>query len=84
MRPPLDLMTYECLEPRVGAIETDGFVYFPAAVGPSDVASLRQVMGELRALPDSFDRYHTAKERGFFQAHINNDRRLHAPYGNLP
>ncbi|MAF08947.1 dioxygenase [Candidatus Poribacteria bacterium] len=72
MREPLELKAYDTLEGRVRAIEEDGFAYFPAALSADEVSALRDAMRRLEPIPESFDGYHTAEDRGFFQAHINN------------
>ncbi|MEO2003192.1 MAG: phytanoyl-CoA dioxygenase family protein, partial [Candidatus Poribacteria bacterium] len=72
MRQALALKAYDTLDERVRAIEDDGFAYFPAALKADAVATLREAMGRLTAIPESFDRYHTAEESGFLQAHVNN------------
>mgnify|MGYP003962478049 CR=1 FL=1 len=72
MRQPLPLVAYETLEERARAIQEDGFAYFPAALSAAEVATLRDTMDGLTAIPESFDRYHTAEDAGFLQAHVNN------------
>ncbi|MBT5536303.1 dioxygenase, partial [Candidatus Poribacteria bacterium] len=72
MRQALELTAYDTPEERVRAIEEDGFAYFPAALDADEVATLRSVMSGLQPISESFDRYHTAEERGFLQAHVNN------------
>ena len=72
MRQALNLTAYDTLEERVRAVRDDGFAYFPGALSAEEVATLRETMDGLTAIPESFDRYHTAEEAGFLQAIVNN------------
>ena len=72
MRKALNLRAFETHEERMRAFEEDGFVYFRGAMDAEQVSALRGAMDALDAIPESFDKYHTAEERGFFQKHINN------------
>lgn len=72
MRTALKLQDFETLEGRMDAFEQDGFAFFQKAMDGGQVERLRSAMDELTAMPESFDKYHTAEQRGFFQKHINN------------
>ncbi len=72
MRESLKLNPFDTLEERIEAFDRDGFAYFQNAMDAEQVKNLRDAMDALSAIPESFDKYHTAEQRGFFQKHINN------------
>jgi ectoine hydroxylase-related dioxygenase (phytanoyl-CoA dioxygenase family) len=68
----LALVAYPDLASQVEALERDGYVYLPSVLDADEIAELREAMDRLTQNVESFDRYTTAEEAGFFQKHINN------------
>ena len=67
----LPLVAQSDLPSQVNAVEQDGYVYLPRVLGSDQVAELREHMGRLEPLAESFDSGPDPK-RGFLNRAINN------------
>ncbi len=72
MADALPLVAYDTLEDQVEALYHDGYVYLPSLLRPDEVATLRERMDDLTALPESFDKHTDPAENGYMNKSINN------------
>ncbi len=67
MAKALSLVAYNDLESQVGALERDGYVYFPSVLDADEIAELRATMDRLEAIPESHDRDETLENGDAFR-----------------
>ena len=72
MTEPLPLIAHDTLQDQVEALYRDGYVYLPGVLSPDEIATLRERMDDLTAIPESFDKHTDPAEQGFLNKSINN------------
>lgn len=68
----LNRVARETLDPRVEALDRDGYVYYPDALSKVEIADLRAAMDRLEVRPEEFDRHTDPESHGFLNKSINN------------
>ena len=72
MTEPLPLIAHDTLQDQVEALYRAGYVYLPGVLSPDEIATLRERMDDLTAIPESFDKHTDPAEQGFLNKSINN------------